>query len=31
MASHFHSLQEKRQHLFTSSFALGQEPPGQAF
>ncbi len=31
MASHFHPLQEKRQHLFTGSVALGQEPPGQAF
>lgn len=31
MASHFHPLQEKRQHLFTGSVAMGQEPPGQAF
>ena len=31
MASHFHPLQEKRQHLFTGSVALGKEPPGQAF
>ncbi|MBZ2169035.1 acyl-CoA dehydrogenase family protein [Marinobacter sp. F4216] len=31
MASHFHPLQEKRQHLFTGSLAMGQEPPGQAF
>ena len=31
MASHFHPLQERRQHLFTGSVALGKEPPGQAF
>jgi alkylation response protein AidB-like acyl-CoA dehydrogenase len=31
MASHFHPLQEKRQHLFTGSVAMGKEPPGQAF
>ena len=31
MASHFHPLQEKRQHLFTGSVALGRTPPGQAF
>lgn len=31
MASHFHPLQEKRQHLFTGSVALGKNPPGQAF
>ncbi len=31
MASHFHPLQEKRQHLFTGSIAMGKEPPGQAF
>ncbi len=31
MASHFHPLQEKRQHLFTGHVALGKEPPGQAF
>ncbi len=31
MASHFHPLQEKRQHLFSGSLAMGQEPPGQAF
>ena len=31
MASHFHPLQENRQHLFTGSIAMGNEPPGQAF
>jgi alkylation response protein AidB-like acyl-CoA dehydrogenase len=31
MASHFHPLQEKRQHLFTGSVALDRDPPGQAF
>ncbi|WP_421866968.1 acyl-CoA dehydrogenase family protein [Motiliproteus sp.] len=31
MASHFHPLQEKRQHLFTGSLAMGKEPPSQAF
>lgn len=31
MASHFHPLQEKRQHLFTGSLAMGKEPPTQAF
>ncbi|NVK42337.1 MAG: acyl-CoA/acyl-ACP dehydrogenase [Oceanospirillaceae bacterium] len=31
MASHFHPIQEKRQHLFTGSLAMGQQPPGQAF
>lgn len=30
-ASHFHPLQEKRQHLFTGSLAQGKEPPKQAF
>lgn len=31
MASHFHPLQEKRQHLFRSFVALGQKSPGKAF
>ncbi|WP_020682574.1 acyl-CoA dehydrogenase family protein [Marinobacterium rhizophilum] len=31
MASHFHPLQEKRQHLFTGSLAMDREPPAQAF
>jgi alkylation response protein AidB-like acyl-CoA dehydrogenase len=31
MASHFHPLQEKRQHLFTGSLAMGKEAPTQAF
>ncbi|MFC6671139.1 acyl-CoA dehydrogenase family protein [Marinobacterium aestuariivivens] len=31
MASHFHPIQEKRQHLFTGSLAMGQQPPRQAF
>ncbi|WP_217696607.1 acyl-CoA dehydrogenase family protein [Photobacterium proteolyticum] len=31
MASHFHPLQEKRQHLFTGYLAMDKEPPGQAF
>ncbi len=31
MASHFHPMQEKRQHLFTGSLAMGKEPPSQAF
>ncbi len=31
LASHFHPLQEKRQHLFTGSLAMEQQPPGQAF
>ncbi|MYM64212.1 acyl-CoA dehydrogenase family protein [Pseudomaricurvus sp. HS19] len=30
-ASHFHPMQEKRQHLFTGSLAMGNEPPSQAF
>jgi alkylation response protein AidB-like acyl-CoA dehydrogenase len=30
-ASHFHPLQEKRQHLFTGHFVMGEEPPSQAF
>jgi len=31
MASHFHPMQEKRQHLFTGSLSMDREPPGQAF
>lgn len=31
MAAHFHPLQEKRQHLFSGSIAMGKEPPSQAF
>ncbi len=30
-ASHFHPMQEKRQHLFTGSLAMGNQPPSQAF
>ena len=31
MASHFHPLQEKRQHLFSGSLAMDRQPPSQAF
>lgn len=31
MASHFHPMQEKRQHLLTGYMAVGKEPPSQVF